>query len=89
MQEPHFKTYLMRTTIVKNVRNLFQKQFMVRVPKNSADLEKDLGLNRFEMNELFDSIEHLFKIQLEDEETQSIHTVKDLVYCVERKQHAL
>ncbi len=89
MQEPHFKTYLMRTTIVKNVRNLFQKQFMVRVPKNSADLEKDLGLNRFEMNELFDSIEHLFKIQLEESETQSIHTVKDLVYCVERKQHAM
>jgi acyl carrier protein len=76
----------MRTTIVRNVRRMFEKHFLVHSPKNSSYIQKDLGLNVWELNEMYLYVEQLFKIQLEDHETNNIKTVKDLVYCVERKQ---
>ena len=53
----------------------------------TQDLSKDLRLNQYEFNEMLLYVENEFHINIEDNELPAIHTIGDLVYCVEKHRN--
>lgn len=50
-----------------------------------SDLQDDLGLNKVEVADLFNSLSQKFNIFFEQTDTTSIHTMNDLVDLIEDK----
>jgi acyl carrier protein len=76
----------MNTQILSSIRKIFAKHFMFRPYRLSykQDLYKDLSINRYELNEMLLYVESEFHIEIDDKEVPAIHTIGDLVYCVEK-----
>ncbi|MDX2191141.1 MAG: acyl carrier protein [Bacteroidota bacterium] len=80
----------MNRQILNTIKQIFEKHLMLHAPKftYNQDLHKDLYINEYELNEMLLYVENEFHIQIDDREIPSLHTVGDLVYCVQKHRAA-
>lgn len=76
----------MNTQILSTLKQIFKEHFMLTPNRLSyrQNLSKDLSINQYELNEMLLYVEDQFHIEIDDREVPYIHTVGDLVYCVEK-----
>ena len=75
----------MNTVVLHRFHKIFRQHFLISPSKLKARRKlQDLGLNHFEMNEVFFYLENEFHIDLSDSEVQSILTVGDAISAVKR-----
>ena len=76
----------MKRDVTSRVKRIFEKHFLINIrkPIAKADLVKDMQINPMEFLEMIFYVENEFEIELQDNDLQKIHTVGDIVQCVQR-----
>lgn len=67
------------------LKKIFKKHFLLKFHFLNNNLHlADMGLNPLEKLELIFYLEEKFKISVEDQEIDQLHTVGDLIRCIEK-----
>jgi acyl carrier protein len=75
----------MVSVVNQRFNKIFKQHFLITPAQLKVRRKlQDLGLNQLELNEVFFYLETVFKIDLSDNEVQSILTVGDALKAVKR-----
>ena len=76
----------MKNLITPRIEKIFRKRFLINLgkPINRVNLVKDVQFNPMEFLEMIFYVENEFNIELQDNDLKKIHTVGDLVQCVQK-----
>lgn len=73
----------MKFKVEKSLNRLLRRQFLLPAAAIYADKRiRDWHMNAFEMNELLATVEHMYHIELEDQQVAQVKTYDDLVSLV-------
>jgi acyl carrier protein len=72
--------------ITSRIERILRKNFLIKIrkPLPKVNLVKDVQFNPMEFLEMIFYVENEFKIELQDSDLNRIHTVGDLVQCVQK-----
>jgi len=75
-----------KNPIIPRIERIFKKHFLIKLgqPINRVNLVKDVQFNPMEFLEMIFYVENEFNIELQDNDLKKIHTVGDLVQCVQK-----
>ena len=76
----------MKRQITSRIKRIFKSHFLINIrkPIAQANLVRDMQINPMEFLEMIFYVENEFNIELQDNDLNKIHTVGDLVQCVQK-----